>query len=186
MLMLGIQHARDAGNSSGLPVMLLVYENGMGISEQIAAVESIPHAGNPSSSPPCSRTGNGGFIMNSLTSTGHGGSGWRRINSRTSDSLQWNGSSSGRYIIFWPDYATCRARTGIGAERFFSTAKHSGRRPAVAFQPFTIRVTFLSTSHSWAVRASLKSALISSGVRFHSPSSNSPARYRRQTCFSEG
>jgi hypothetical protein len=102
----GLQPARDAGNAPGLPVMFPVYENGMTIREEAGAVELLLHSGNRSSAPPRSGRGNGGFIANSSTSSVNGGSGWLRMNPRTSDSFQWSGSSSGRYINLWTDYGT--------------------------------------------------------------------------------
>src|SRR6266704_2027040 len=83
-----------------LPVMLLVYQDGMAVREQVGAVELLLHIGNPSLSPPRSGRGNGGSITNSSTSSVRGGSDWVRMNSRTSDSFQWSGSSFERYITF--------------------------------------------------------------------------------------
>src|SRR6266478_7083341 len=40
------------------------------------------------------------------------------MNSRTSDSFQWNGSLSARYINLWADYGTGPPLTGIGPARF--------------------------------------------------------------------
>ena len=124
---LGIQHARDTGNAPGLPVMLLVYENGMAVRDEIGALEFILHPDNRSSSPPCPGAGYGCSMMKCRISPGHSISGWFRMNLRTAELLQRDGSLYGRacgrmrdlgiFVDLWlpPMLFQCLSRLG---ERF--------------------------------------------------------------------